>query len=33
VVRREHAANANLNAELVWAGLWQDWRRAVVAGG
>ena len=32
-VRREHAANANLNAELVWAGLWQDWRRAVVAGG
>ncbi|MGB5098816.1 MAG: DNA polymerase III subunit delta' [Porticoccaceae bacterium] len=33
VVRREHAANANLNAELVWAGLWQDWRRTVVAGG
>lgn len=32
-VRREHAGNANLNAELVWEGLWQDWRRAVVAGG
>lgn len=30
IVRREHAANANLNAELLWEGLWQDWRRATV---
>jgi hypothetical protein len=29
MVRREQAANANLNAELVWEGLWQDWRRAI----
>ena len=29
--RRERAANANLNAELVWDRLWQEWRRA--AGG
>lgn len=26
--RREHAAKTNLNVELVWEGLWQDWRRA-----
>ena len=32
-VRRERSLNANLNAELVWEGLWQDWRRTVVAGG
>jgi DNA polymerase-3 subunit delta' len=33
MVHREHAANANLNVELVWAGLWQEWRRAVVTSG
>ncbi len=32
-VRREHVANANLNAELAWGEVWQDWRRAAVAGG
>lgn len=31
--RREHVANANLNVELAWGEVWQDWRRAVAAGG
>ena len=32
IARREHAANANLNAELVWDGIWQDWRRTAAGG-